>query len=186
MKPVFRPKLSCNTLATGATQLVVHEAFESMLCFSWSYLSSLTPITMVMSGFLAGAEIKTFLAPAVRCIAAFSLSVNRPVDSTARYTSMSFHGSLAGSRSIIVFIFLPLTIMPSGAASTGNGARPWIESYFNRCARLLGSAMSFTAKKSILALRSIAALNSRRPILPNPFMATLIGIFPSPSFLRLF
>src|SRR3989304_5165964 len=100
MKPVFKPKLSWRTLATGATQLVVQEAFEIMLCFSWSYLSSLTPITMVMSGFLAGAEIRTFFAPAVWCIAAFSLSVNSPVDSTARYTSKSFHGNLAGARSM--------------------------------------------------------------------------------------
>ena len=27
------PKVSCSTLATGARQLVVHEAFEMMWCF---------------------------------------------------------------------------------------------------------------------------------------------------------
>jgi hypothetical protein len=57
-------KLSFRTLAMGARPLVVQEAFEMMWCFLASYLSWLTPSTIVMSSFLAGAEMMTFLAPA--------------------------------------------------------------------------------------------------------------------------
>ena len=55
------PKVSCSTLTTGARQLVVQLAFEMMLCLAASYLSSLTPSTMVMSSLVAGAEMMTFL-----------------------------------------------------------------------------------------------------------------------------
>ena len=44
--------------------MVVQLAFETMVCFEGSYLSSLTPMTTVMSSPLAGAEMITFLAPA--------------------------------------------------------------------------------------------------------------------------
>ncbi len=80
------PKLSFSTLATGATQFVVHEAKEIRLCFFGSYLSSFTPKTTVKSALLAGligAETSTFLAPASRCFEAASLFLNLPVDSTA-------------------------------------------------------------------------------------------------------
>ena len=53
------PKDSCNTLAIGATQLVVQEALESTLCCEGSYLSSLTPSTTVRSSPVAGAEMTT-------------------------------------------------------------------------------------------------------------------------------
>ena len=64
------PKFSSSTFAIGATQLVVQEALEMMLWFAGSYLSSLTPITIVMSSSLAGAEMITFLAPPSMCAAA--------------------------------------------------------------------------------------------------------------------
>src|SRR4026207_1962193 len=48
------PNDSCRTLAMGARQLVVHDAFEMMWCFAGSYLSSFTPRTMGTSGALAG------------------------------------------------------------------------------------------------------------------------------------
>ena len=42
------------------------EAFEiTMWCLAGSYLSSLTPSTIVTSSFFAGAVMITFLAPAV-------------------------------------------------------------------------------------------------------------------------
>ncbi len=71
IRPLTMPKFSSSTLAIGATQLVVQEALEMMWCCAGSYLSWLTPITMVMSSSLAGAEIRTFwrrrrLAPS-RC-----------------------------------------------------------------------------------------------------------------------
>ena len=63
IQPFRMPKRSCRTLATGARQFVVHEAFEMMWCVFGSYLSSLTPRTTVKSGFLAGAVMITFFAP---------------------------------------------------------------------------------------------------------------------------
>ena len=66
----------------GARQLVVQLAFEMMWCLAASYFSWFTPMTTVMSSFFAGAEIMTFLAPAVMCPLAFSASVKSPVDST--------------------------------------------------------------------------------------------------------
>ena len=38
-----------------------------IVCLAGSYLSSLTPMTIVMSSSLAGAEMMTFLAPPSRC-----------------------------------------------------------------------------------------------------------------------
>ena len=70
MKPDSIPTRSCSTFASGATQFVVHEAFETMWCASGSYASSLTPSTIVTSGSVAGAEITTFFAPASRCFCA--------------------------------------------------------------------------------------------------------------------
>ena len=67
MKPDSIPKLSSRSLAIGPTEFVVQDALETMWCLSLSYLSSLTPMTSVMSGSVAGAEISTFFAPASRC-----------------------------------------------------------------------------------------------------------------------
>ncbi len=93
------PKLSSSTFAKGARQFVVQEAFEMMWCSSLLYWSSFTPMTMVMSSFLAGAEMTTFLAPASRCALALVPSVKKPVDSTTTSTPSSPQGRLAGSRS---------------------------------------------------------------------------------------
>ena len=59
------PNCSSKTLATGAKQFVVQDAIEITLCFVVSYSLSFTPKTIVISSFLAGAEMITFLAPAV-------------------------------------------------------------------------------------------------------------------------
>ena len=59
------PNSSLMTLASGPRQFVVHEALEMMFWLP-SYLSSFTPMTMVMSSSVAGAEMMTFLAPAVQ------------------------------------------------------------------------------------------------------------------------
>src|SRR5918993_206155 len=74
-------KFSWITLATGARQFVVQEAFEMMWCAAGSYLSPLTPRTIVMSSFLAGALMITFLTVPRRCLRASSALVKRPVDS---------------------------------------------------------------------------------------------------------
>src|SRR6478735_7554774 len=114
MKPASRPNASRRIFAIGATQFVVHDAFEMMWCCSASYLSSLTPSTIVMSGSVAGAEITTLAAPAVRCCDAPSRSVKRPVDSTTTSTSTSFQGSAVGSRSESTFRDLPSTEIEYG------------------------------------------------------------------------
>ncbi len=74
------PSLS-STCTTGARQLVVQEAFETMWCLAGSYSFSLTPMSSVFTSPLPGAEMMTFLAPAARWPLAFSESVKRPVDS---------------------------------------------------------------------------------------------------------
>src|SRR5467141_1441754 len=66
IRPFSMVKVSCSTFAIGARQLVVQDAFEMIECTAGSYLSSLTPMTSVMSSFLAGAEMMTFLAPPAR------------------------------------------------------------------------------------------------------------------------
>ena len=50
IKPLRIPKFSSNTLATGARQLVVQDAFEMTWCWRGSYLFESTPRTIVMSG----------------------------------------------------------------------------------------------------------------------------------------
>src|SRR5207245_1191602 len=70
MKPCLKPQLSSTTFTTGTRQFVVHEAFERTWCFAGSYFWWFTPITIVMSSPLAGAEMTTFFAPAARCLSA--------------------------------------------------------------------------------------------------------------------
>ncbi len=86
IRPLSMPKFSSSTLAIGATQLVVQEALEMIAWFAGSYLSSLTPITMVMSSSLAGAEMITFLAPPAMCALAAGPVTKRPVDSITMST----------------------------------------------------------------------------------------------------
>ena len=88
--------LVSRTLAIGATQLVVQEALEMTWWLAASYLSWLTPITMVMSSSLAGAEMRTFLAPAAMCFSASAFLVKMPVDSMTMSTPSSPHGSVGG------------------------------------------------------------------------------------------
>src|SRR2546428_14142588 len=78
MKPCLKPQLSSTTLTTGTRQFVVHDAFEITRCFAGSYFWWFTPITIVMSSPLAGAELTTFLAPAVGRLAAPPRSGERP------------------------------------------------------------------------------------------------------------
>ncbi len=91
------PKFSWMTLATGARQFVVQEAFEMTWCAAGSYVPSLTPRTMVMSSFLAGALMMTFLTEPRRCLAASSRFVKRPVDSMTISAPTASHGISAGS-----------------------------------------------------------------------------------------
>ena len=157
MKAFWSPKLSARTFVTGARQFVVHEALLRMLCVVGLYVWWFTPRTMVTSGSGEGALMRTFLAPAWRCIEAFSRLVKSPVDSTARYTPRSFHGSWVGSRSERTLRVFPLTMRSLPLTSTVPGNLPWVESYLRRCALVFTSARSFMATKSMFALRSMAA-----------------------------
>ena len=129
MKPDSIPPRSCSTFASGATQFVVHDAFETMWCDSGSYSSSLTPSTTVKSGSVAGAEMTTFFAPASRCFCAPARSVKKPVDSSTTSTPRSPHGSAAGSRSESMRTSSPAARSDPSASSTSPWNGPSFESY---------------------------------------------------------
>ena len=59
------PHVSFSTLATGARQLVVHDALEMIV--SPAYFVSLTPNTNIGVSSFDGADMITFFAPASRC-----------------------------------------------------------------------------------------------------------------------
>ncbi len=93
-----------------------------------------------MSSPLAGAEMMTFLAPAVMWPLAFSASVKRPVDSMTSSTPELAHGSSAGVLALTTLMSLPLTTRTSSSALSGEdffeptvpAKRPWVESYLSR------------------------------------------------------
>ncbi len=116
-------------MATGARQFVVQDALERMRCFAGSKVFSLTPMTMVASSPLAGAETMTRLAPAFRCFSHPSRSVNFPVDSMTISTPSFPQGSSAGSFTARTCTSLPATTMEFSFAVTGTSNRPWMESY---------------------------------------------------------
>ena len=173
MRPRRMPKVSCSTLAMGARQFVVHEAFETMSCFRGSYASWLTPQQIVKSASLDGAEMMTFFAPASRCLAALARSVKSPLHSSTSSTPSDFHGSLPGSRSASTRIILVPTAMRSSSARTCSRSAPWTESCFRRCASVFASVMSLTATKSS-ASSPRQARRTLRPMRPNPLMPTRI------------
>ena len=139
MVPLTMLKASLTTFAIGARQLVVQEALEMMLCFAGSYLSSFTPMTMVMSSFLAGAEMMTFFTVPRRCFLASSALVKRPVDSTTTCAPTDSQSILAGSFSAKTLIFLPSTLMNSVPGFDVVALRlPSTESYLSRWASVFG------------------------------------------------
>src|SRR3954464_607730 len=97
MIPISMPNFACSTFATGARQLVVHEAFEMILCAAGSKSSSLTPMQMVTSASFDGAEMITCSTDFFRCSDAFAREVKRPDDSTTISTPKSFQGISDGS-----------------------------------------------------------------------------------------
>ncbi len=122
IKPRLMPHLSCNTLATGAKQFVVQDAFEIMV--SPLYDLSLTPYTNIGVSSLEGADIITFLAPAAKCFSQVSLVKNKPVDSTTTSAPTSFHFSSAGSLIAVSLIFFPLTTKVFPSIETSPLKRP--------------------------------------------------------------
>ena len=94
----------------GAKQFVVQLAIEMILCDFFN-LFSFTPKTIVTSGFIAGEEINTFFAPALRCLDALSLSLNLPVASRTTSILSSFQGKFSGSLSEKTLIVFPPTLI---------------------------------------------------------------------------
>src|SRR6266545_591732 len=172
ISPRWIPNASFSTLTIGARQLVVQDALEMIECAAGSYASSFTPSTRVMSSFLAGAEMITFLAPPSMCLRASSALVKNPVDSSTMSTPRSFQGSLAGSRSASPLIVLPPTSMPSSVCRTCCGSGPRMLSYFSRCAMVATSPRSLKATISMSCRLFCAARQKLRPILPKPFTPT--------------
>ena len=174
--------LSLITFAGGARQLVVQEALERMLCLAGSYIPSFTPNTMVTSSPLAGAEMMTFFTVPFRCFLASSAFVNNPVDSTTTWAPREVQSSSAGSFILKTLMVLLLTRMQSSPKPTWASKIPNTESYFNKCASVLGSVMSFTA--TISTAGSFTDARQRfRPMRPNPLIPTFTGIItPSDIF----
>merc|ERR1740136_72669 len=139
-------------LASGARQLVVHEALESTL-MSAVYDRWLTPITN-MGASADGAEMMTFLAPPFRCADAFSITVKIPVDSQMMSAPSAPHGTSSGLRHAKNLITLPSTVRVEAASPKG----------------------SFTALMLTSSPRSHAARHTRRPMRPKPETPMLVGI----------
>src|ERR1700735_3554719 len=165
MMPDWMVKVSCRTLTTGARQLVVQDAFEMTLCLAASYLSSLTPSTMVMSSLEAGAEMITFLTVAPRWALALVASVKKPVDSTTISAPTEAQSSLAGSRSAKTLMDLPSMMRWCSSAVMSLGRLPRMESYLSRWARVEGVVRSLRATNSMSGLPS-AERKTLRPIRP--------------------
>src|ERR1700757_2062360 len=117
------------TLATGARQFVVQDAFEITWWVAGSYLPSFTPSTTVMSSFLAGAEMMTFFTGPRRCFLASSALVNLPVDSITTWAPTDSQGKAAGSFSLKTLMHLSSTLMQSVPAVILFGRLPRMEPY---------------------------------------------------------
>merc|ERR1719433_1475694 len=120
IKPLLMPKASFTAFTTGASPFVVHEAQLTAVILE-SYVSWLTPITMVWESSLAGAENTTFFAPAFKCPAIFSVVRNTPVDSQTYSAPCSLNGISAGSR-----VCDKATLWPSMTKESPSGSIvPW-------------------------------------------------------------
>src|SRR6476661_2602452 len=126
IRPRLMPHLSFITLASGARQLVVHDALEMIA--SPLYDLSLTPYTNIGVSSFDGAERMTFFAPASRCFCALALSRNSPVDSITTSAPTSPHFRLDGSRSWVRRMRLPLTMSVLPSTETSALKRPCTES----------------------------------------------------------
>ena len=72
----------------------------------------------------AGADITTFLAPALRCLLASSRLAKNPVHSMTTSTPRSPQGSCSGSLWAKTLISSPSTVSESSFASTSKGKVP--------------------------------------------------------------
>merc|ERR1719198_1087095 len=115
IRPLTMPYSSWMIFASGARQLVVHEAFDSTVT-SLVYLVWLTPMTNIGAS-ADGAEMITFLAPPLRCALALSMVVKMPVDSHTMSAPDAPHGTSSGLRTAKNLIALPSTIRVDASLS---------------------------------------------------------------------
>merc|ERR1719310_1872188 len=108
ISPLTIPYSSWMILASGARQLVVHDALESTV-MSGVYLVWLTPMTNIGAS-ADGAEMMTFLAPPPRCALAFSIVVKMPVDSHTMSAPDAPQGTSVGSLTAKNLITFPSTV----------------------------------------------------------------------------
>ena len=132
IKPDLNPKLSFKTFTIGATQFVVHDAFERILCSSGMYSDSFTPNTIVISSFFAGDDMITFFAPPFICPIVSFADLNLPEDSITISTFVDFQSISSGFECELHFIVLPSTIMLSSSKSMFLSKIPYMLSYFNK------------------------------------------------------
>src|SRR3989338_3367877 len=133
----------------------------------------------------------TCFAPASMCLEAASSLVKTPVHSNTTSTPLSFQGKRAGSRWSYTFIRLPLSLIQywppvSCPYSTSPLKRPLTLSNFISSTKSLRpsiplllklNAISFIATTSTFFSGSSAQILSVvAPILPAPFIATLVGV----------
>merc|ERR1719310_2310450 len=116
IRPLTMPYSSWMILASGARQLVVHDALESTV-MSGVYLVWLTPITNIGAS-AEGAEMMTFLAPPARCALALSIVVKMPVDSHTMSAPDAPHGTSFGSLAAKNLIGFPSTTRQPSFVST--------------------------------------------------------------------
>src|SRR4026208_1335411 len=166
------PTASFSTLATGTRQFVVQEALATTWC-SWVSLCALPPNTTVRSAPEQGAETSTRLAPAVRCFAAPTRSVKRPVHSITMSMPRSRQGSLSGVASESTATFWPSVLRWPSATLILPRKRPCTLSNSRRWAFISAEPRSLMATKS-RACRPDGGkpLKVALPIRPNPLMAT--------------
>ena len=99
MSPSTISKLSSIILANGAKQFVVQDALETIVSVGFTSIW-FTPITNIGAVF-EGADITTFLAPALMWASAVFKSVKIPVQSSTMVASTSSHFKSSGLRSAL-------------------------------------------------------------------------------------
>ncbi len=75
MKPALMPNFSSSSLTMAAMELVVQEPADTILSEAFRILWFTPNTTVGVTSSLAGAEIRTFLAPALRWAWDFSAEV---------------------------------------------------------------------------------------------------------------
>merc|ERR1719298_313143 len=113
IRPLTMPYSSWMIFASGARQLVVHDALDSTM-MSDVYLVWFTPMTNIGAS-AEGAEMMTFFAPPARCALAFSMVVKMPVDSQTMSAPLAPQGTSVGFLTAKNLIDFPSTtrVLPS-------------------------------------------------------------------------